>query len=86
MRDKIIGTIAIIAVAFMLFSIAWSFNIIPKQLKFDNNCKKSCEDLGWDTYETSFHSYPWSNVNGECYCKDVTKREFALRDVSVTKH
>ena len=77
-KDKIYGTIAIIVVMLLLFVIAWTFNIVPEQLRFDGKCEKSCGDLGWDTYETKFRSLPWNNLNGKCFCKDITKREFVF--------
>ena len=54
----------------LIFTIIWEINIIPKQISFDNICQSNCLSKGLD-YETKIFSYPWNNVNGECYCKKL---------------
>jgi len=56
----------IIVAITLIFIFIWGVSIIPKQLEFNNNCKKICLSKNMN-YSTEFFSYPW-NVNGKCYC------------------
>ena len=60
-----------ILIAMLVFTLIWGINIVPKQLSFDNSCKNNCLSKGLD-YETEMFSYPWNNVNGKCFCKNLT--------------
>ena len=60
-----------ILVLILVFTLIWGINIIPKQMDFDNSCKQNCLSKGLE-YETRVNSYPWNNVNGKCYCKNLT--------------
>lgn len=63
--------IYIVLITILLFVLVWGVNITIKQLEFKDDCKNSCLSKSLD-YETRFVSYPWNNVNGRCYCKNVT--------------
>lgn len=65
----------IIFILMILFLIIWGINIVPKQMKFGEQCEKICLDKSME-FEVIFTSYPWNNVNGYCSC--ITKEEIDL--------
>ena len=73
-KDRLLAILIVI----LILTFAWGFYIVPKQLKFMNDCSNSCSELGWDTYQTKMFSYPINNLNAKCYCKDIKIREFVF--------
>lgn len=56
----------------------WGINIIPKQMAYQEECKSACLDENL-SYQISFDSNPWDNVNGKCFCLE----EINLEEVEV---
>jgi len=71
--SKILWIIIVLTIVILFI---WSFFIIPKQLRFINNCESICLNKNM-TYETTFLSYP-TNLNGKCYC--INKLEIKIAE------
>ena len=60
----------IILILFGIFTIIWNIYIIPKQMKFNNDCESICNQNNL-SYDSEFIDYPFNNVNGKCYCGQI---------------
>jgi hypothetical protein len=75
MRPEKIKLIFIIIILMItMFFIIWGASIFPKQLEFTNRCEAKCLQINL-SYDVSFASIPWNNVNGKCYCKQRFEME-----------
>lgn len=76
------GRLLAVLIVILVLTLAWGVYIVPKQLDFVNECKSSCSELGWDTYQTKMFSYPVDNLNARCFCVDKQAREFVFGEVT----
>ncbi len=63
----------IISILLLSLTLGWTVHISIKQNDFNKECDYRGEVNGYDECETSFKSYPISNVNGKCYCYSISR-------------